>query len=347
MPANASKRLPHLPANLSVPDATSHKGSDFAWDNEHLEHFASLSVFELLSGKVHPDDLCGTLMLRIAPHVVHNELWRRFNALYERLNLRTISTHAVSKRWQKALEFLHPDKAEYDAKCKEIRDARTKLRAHGFKAQDKPPSGGCNDGRRSRQQEERAKNKAREKTVPPTASGVSKATTTSSKQSASSKTLPSASPEVGNASTAARDLQPPTKRAKTQKAPEAQLAGGDVETRTTSPTQPRSTAHRLQLPGSQATPMAFTIPGLQGANKQNDPEVQKLNDDEELPQYQPKNTPDLSARDQARIAVLQAEIFERMEEVGRQRKHTMCLLDARMGIEEVLRFQLFQTSCPG
>ncbi|KAK4505949.1 hypothetical protein PRZ48_003914 [Zasmidium cellare] len=90
-----------------IPARHNWSGAQHTQDNVH--HFQHLTDEEVLSGRVHPDDIVGTLMLRLVPNHSNSELHERINALYAMVepgNPKQVTASSITKRWTLALQHI-------------------------------------------------------------------------------------------------------------------------------------------------------------------------------------------------------------------------------------------------
>lgn len=85
--------IPPLPSNFDTIEISASRRSEYngpdpfiaaAWDNEALfEHF---TLAEILGGAVHPDDICGTMLLnRLIPRFSNPDIQQRLRMLYSKI----------------------------------------------------------------------------------------------------------------------------------------------------------------------------------------------------------------------------------------------------------------------
>ncbi|KAF7189104.1 hypothetical protein HII31_09526 [Pseudocercospora fuligena] len=85
--------IPPLPSNFDTIEISASRRSEYngpdpfiaaAWDNEALfEHF---TLAEILGGAVHPDDICGTMLLnRLIPRYSNPDIQQRLRMLYGKI----------------------------------------------------------------------------------------------------------------------------------------------------------------------------------------------------------------------------------------------------------------------
>ncbi|KAF2160878.1 hypothetical protein M409DRAFT_28758 [Zasmidium cellare ATCC 36951] len=95
------------PSAHDIPPRHNWSGAQTKQDNAH--HFQHLTDEEILSGSVHPDDIVGTLMLRLVPAHSNSELHERINALYARVDPdepKNVTASSITKRWTLALQHI-------------------------------------------------------------------------------------------------------------------------------------------------------------------------------------------------------------------------------------------------
>lgn len=117
-----AQAIPHgIPARLS------RSGAQIKQDKAHL--FQHLTDEEILSGSVHPEDICGSLMLRLVPNHSNTEIHACLNKLFERLNpvkpKKLTAASAITKRWTLSLKhFCKRDGFDFKAEKKRYKALR-------------------------------------------------------------------------------------------------------------------------------------------------------------------------------------------------------------------------------